>query len=159
MSTHGAAIPLHLRSAVALTFASLIGLAAFCWPLLMTPEAGIEHGGDAPWLFAVMLPLLIAVVAAELADGGMDAKAVAMLGVLAAVGAALRPLGGGATGFQPMFVVIVIGGYVFGAGFGFTLGATSAPIEACAPRTRLIAASMTSPSTDEAVGPPPAPRP
>jgi energy-coupling factor transport system substrate-specific component len=125
MSAHGPAIPLRLRSATALTVASLIGLAAFCWPLLMTPAAGIEHGGDAPWLFAVMLPLLIAVVAAELADGGMDAKAVAMLGVLAAVGAALRPLGGGATGFQPMFVVIVIGGYVFGAGFGFTLGATS----------------------------------
>jgi energy-coupling factor transport system substrate-specific component len=119
------AIPMRRRSTAVLAVVSAIGLAAFGWPLLMTPAAGVEHGADAPWLFAVILPLLIAVVASELADGGMDAKAVAMLGVLAAVGAALRPLGGGATGFQPMFVVIVIGGYVFGPGFGFTLGATS----------------------------------
>ncbi len=37
-------------------------------------------------LFVVMLPLLAAVVLAELTAGGMDAKAVAMLGMLAAVG-------------------------------------------------------------------------
>ena len=40
---------------------------------------------------------------------GIDAKAVALLGVLAAVGAALRPFGGGVTGFQPMFVVLILG--------------------------------------------------
>jgi energy-coupling factor transport system substrate-specific component len=119
------AIPVGRRSATALTLVSILGLAAFCWPLLMTPSAGIEHGNDAPWIFALVLPLLLAVIAAELSDGGMDAKAVAMLGVLAAVGAALRPLGGGATGFQPMFFVIVVGGYVFGAGFGFVLGAVA----------------------------------
>src|SRR6185503_12622440 len=50
---------------------------------------------DAPWLFVVLLPLVLAVVLAEIADGGMDAKAVALLGVLASVGAALRPLGRG----------------------------------------------------------------
>ena len=40
------------------------------------------HAQDAPWIFLVMLPLLLLVVAAEIADGGMDAKAVALLGVL-----------------------------------------------------------------------------
>ena len=45
-----------------------------------------------------------AVVLAEIADGGIDAKAVALLGVLAAVGAALRPLGAGITGFSPVFL-------------------------------------------------------
>jgi energy-coupling factor transport system substrate-specific component len=73
----------------------------------------------------VVVPLLLAVVVAELADGGMDAKAVALLGVLTAAGAALRAFSGGVTGFQPMFVVIVLGGRVLGPGFGFTLGATS----------------------------------
>jgi len=119
------ALPVGRRSAITLTIVSIIGLTAFTWPLLMTPSAGIEHGADAPWIFAVVLPMLIAIIAAELADGGIDAKSIAMLGVLAAVGAALRPLGGEATGFQPMFVVLVLGGYAFGAGFGFVLGAVS----------------------------------
>ena len=37
------------------------------------------------------------------------------------MGTALRPLGGGITGFQPLFVVLVLGGYAFGAGFGLGL--------------------------------------
>jgi energy-coupling factor transport system substrate-specific component len=119
------AIPVRRRTILALIVVTSLGLVAFGWPLLMTPSAGIEHGGDAPWIFAMVLPLLVAVVAAELADGGMDAKAVAMLGVLAAVSAVLRPLGGGATGFQPMFFVLIAGGYVLGPGFGFVLGAIS----------------------------------
>ena len=37
---------------------------------------------DAPLLFALLLPLLLGVVLAEIADGGIDAKAIALLGVL-----------------------------------------------------------------------------
>jgi len=36
---------------------------------------------DGPWLFALLVPLLIAVVVAELSDGGMDAKGIAFEGV------------------------------------------------------------------------------
>ena len=125
--TSRAANAVHLgsRSAITLVVVSILGLAAFTWPLLMSPRGAAEHGTDAPWVFALLLPLLLAVVAAELSDGGMDAKSVAMLGVLAAVGAVLRPLGGGATGFQPMFLVLVLGGYALGPGFGFVLGAVT----------------------------------
>lgn len=55
----------------------------------------------------------------------MDAKAVAMLGVLAAVGAALRPLGAGTVGLEPMFFLMVLSGRVLGPGFGFVLGAVT----------------------------------
>ena len=55
----------------------------------------------------------------------MDAKAVAMLGVLAAAGAALRPLGAGTAGMEPMFFLMVLSGRVLGPGFGFVLGAVS----------------------------------
>ena len=55
----------------------------------------------------------------------MDAKAVAMLGVLAAVIAALRPLGGGTAGLEPIWVVLILGGRALGPGFGFCLGAIS----------------------------------
>ena len=62
---------------------------------------------------------------AELADGGIDAKALAMLGVLSAVNAALRPLGAGTAGIEIVFFLLILAGRVFGPGFGFVLGCTS----------------------------------
>jgi energy-coupling factor transport system substrate-specific component len=123
MTGHG--LRLRTRSVLALLLVSAVGLASYGWPLLARPSAGIGHDGDAPWLFAALLPLLILVLLAELSGGGVDAKAVAMLGVLAAVGAALRPLGASITGFQPMFVLIVLGGRALGPGFGFVLGSVT----------------------------------
>jgi len=102
---------------------SLVGVIAFGWPLLADPESALAHTADAPLLFALLMVLLLGVVLAEIADGGIDAKAIALLGVLTAVGAALRPLGTGLTGFSPVFVLIILGGRVLGRGFGFVLGA------------------------------------
>ncbi|MEU6755804.1 ECF transporter S component [Streptomyces sp. NPDC046685] len=113
------------RAAVALALVTLIGIAAFGWPLLADRQSGLAHSQDAPWLFAALLPLLVAVVIATIADNGMDAKAVAMLGVLAAVGAALRPLGAGTAGLEPMFFLMVLSGRVLGPGFGFVLGSVT----------------------------------
>lgn len=110
------------RSAAVLAAVSTVGLAAFTWPLLVDPGAGLAHDADAPWLFALLLPLLLAVVVAELSEGGMDAKAVALLGVLAAVGSGLRVLGTGTAGFEPVFFLLVLGGRALGPGFGFCLG-------------------------------------
>ncbi|GAA3058315.1 ECF transporter S component [Streptomyces roseofulvus] len=114
------------RSVAALVLVSLVGLAGIGWPLFADAGAAVtDHAADAPWLFALILPLLIAVVVATIADCGMDAKAVAMLGVLAAVGAALRPLGAGTAGLEPMFFLMVLSGRVLGPGFGFVLGAVT----------------------------------
>jgi energy-coupling factor transport system substrate-specific component len=111
------------RSLVAMILASAVGLLAFAWPL-MAPAGStiVAHASDAPWLFAAMLPLVLAVVLAEVADGGLDAKGVALLGVLSAVAAALRPFGSGHAGFEPMWIVLVLGGRALGPGFGFCLG-------------------------------------
>lgn len=126
MSTTDRPVRLGPRSAAALVLISAIGVAFFGWPLLADAGSGIaSHSGDAPWLFAALLPLLVAVVVATIADSGMDAKAVAMLGVLAAVGAALRPLGAGTAGLEPMFFLMVLSGRVLGPGFGFVLGAVT----------------------------------
>ncbi|MEU4096140.1 ECF transporter S component [Streptomyces sp. NPDC026673] len=121
------AVRLGRRAVVALTLVSAIGVAAFGWPLLADPGSGLAHSEDAPWLFAALLPLLIAVVMATVADDedGLSAKSVAMLGVLAAAGAALRPLGGGTAGIEPMFFLVVLSGRVLGPGFGFALGAVT----------------------------------
>jgi energy-coupling factor transport system substrate-specific component len=114
------------RTTVALGLASLAGLVAFGWPFLADESSLVgEHAGDAPYLFVALLMLVIAVVAAELADGGIDVKAVAILGVLAAVGAALQALSPGGGGFDPVFFLLVLAGRVFGAGFGFSLAVVS----------------------------------
>ena len=55
----------------------------------------------------------------------MDAKALAILGVLSAINAALRPLGAGTNGIETVFFLLILAGRVFGAGFGFVLGCTS----------------------------------
>jgi energy-coupling factor transport system substrate-specific component len=119
---HGA-LRLRPRSVAAITAVTLVGIGAFAWPLLIGfgPSAA-DHRQDAPWIFLVMVPLLLLVVAVEIADGGMDAKAIAMLGVLAGISAILRPITGGLTGVQLMFFLFIPAGRVFGAGFGFVLG-------------------------------------
>lgn len=120
------AVRLGTRSTFAILATSLVGVVAFGWPLIATPEStAIAHASDAPWIFAIVIPLLLAVVLAQFTDRGMDAKAIALLGVLSAVVSALRPLGGGTAGLEPIWVILVLGGRALGPGFGFALGAVS----------------------------------
>ncbi|MFJ6673530.1 ECF transporter S component [Actinosynnema sp. NPDC091369] len=112
------------RATLALAVAAAISVVAFGWPLLVSADAVIAQGATGPWTFALVLPLVLAVVLAELSEGGLDAKAVAMLGVLSALGAAIRPLGAGTAGIETVFFLLVLGGRVFGPGFGFVLGNT-----------------------------------
>lgn len=124
-ATPAAALRLRPRSTLALAVVSTVGVLAFGWPFLLHGHAvsvDAAHSSDAPWVFLVVLPLLLLVVLAELAEGGIDAKAIAMLGVLTACGAALRTLGGGVTGASPVFFLLMPAGRVLGRGFGFTLG-------------------------------------
>lgn len=97
----------------------------FLWPLVIRPAVGSAHHIDAPISFVVILPILIAILLAEMTDGGLDSKALAMLGVLSAIGAAIRPLGAGTAGIETVFFLLILAGRVFGAGFGFVLGSTT----------------------------------
>ncbi|MFD3499184.1 ECF transporter S component [Streptomyces sp. NPDC058678] len=120
------AVRLGPRSITALVLVSAVGVAALGWPFLAPPtsQAG-AHAQDAPWLFAGLLLLLVAVLAATISESGLGPKAVAMLGVLAATGAALRPVGAGTAGIEPMFFLMVLSGRVLGPGFGFVLGSVT----------------------------------
>lgn len=119
------AIGLRPRSTAAIALVSVAGLAAFLWPLVVSPGSGLSEGSTAPLAFGLLLPLVLAVVLFEISEGGLDPKAVAMLGVLSAVGAALRPLGAGTAGLEAVFFLLILAGRVFGAGFGFVLGTTT----------------------------------
>ena len=118
------AIPLSRRSAAAIVATSVVGLLAFVWPMLAPPGSQIlAHASDAPLIFGLLVPLLLAVTMSLVAEGAVGAKAIALLGVLAATAAALRAIGAGIAGLEPIWIVIVLGGYALGAGFGFVLGA------------------------------------
>ncbi|MFD5227133.1 ECF transporter S component [Streptomyces qaidamensis] len=120
------AVRLGPRSLTALALVSAVGVAGFGWPFLAPPTSQLSaHAQDAPWLFAGLLVLLVAVVAAAISESGLGPKAVAMLGVLAATGAALRPIGAGTAGIEPMFFLMVLSGRVLGPGFGFVLGSVT----------------------------------
>jgi energy-coupling factor transport system substrate-specific component len=119
-----AAIRMRWRSIVAATLATAIGFVCFLWPFVLAPGTfGSTY--TPPLMFGLLLVLVLAVVFAEVADGGIDSKAIAMLGVLSAVNAGLRPLGAGTAGIETVFFMLVFAGRAFGPGFGFALGCTS----------------------------------
>ncbi len=110
-----------VRARLSLAVALVAGLAAFTWPLFFSPGSALAPA-QAPIVFALVLALVLAVVMSELAGGQLDAKALAMLGVLAAVGTVLRPLSAGTAGLELVFFLLIVGGRVFGPSFGFALG-------------------------------------
>lgn len=119
------AVPLRPSAWLALTLATALGLASFGWPLLVAPGAGLAHAADAPVVLGVVLGGVLLVVHVALSDGGMDVKAVALLGLLSALGAVLRQLSAGTAGIELVFTILVLGGRVLGPGFGFALGSTT----------------------------------
>lgn len=119
------------RTGVVLAVASLAGLLLFVWPLLIPAPAGWTHTHDAPIVFAALVPVVVLLVLAQLSDGGMDTRTLALLGVLTAINAALRPaLGAGTAGIESVFFLLVLCGRAFGPGFGFVLGTTSMAVSA-----------------------------
>ena len=119
----GVAVRLRPRSTVVLALASLVGLAMYCWPLLVKVRA--DNIVEPPLIFLALLPLIIVVVLVEFTEDGMDAKVLALLGVLTAINAVMRGISAGTAGIELVFFLMILGGRVFGAGFGFVLGCTS----------------------------------
>jgi energy-coupling factor transport system substrate-specific component len=125
MSRFTPAVAIGKRSAIALAIASFAGVVAFAWPFFASEGSGVGASTTAPILFGALLLLVLMVVFAQVADGGLDSKAIALLGVLSALGAVLRPLGAGTAGVETVFFMLVLAGRALGPGFGFSLGCTT----------------------------------
>jgi len=109
----------------------LIGIAVFTYPFFAPLLSGT--GNDplqsrenwAPLLTLLLLTIALVVLFLEIQGQAVSAKLIASLGILVAATAALRFLEvaiPGPGGFSPMFVPIILSGYVFGARFGFLMG-------------------------------------
>ena len=109
----------------ALLGASCVGAVLFLWPFF---------GGGVPGAAAttaVALGTAAALVAMEVVTRRLDTRGLALLAALAALDAGARAaVVTGVGGFSPIFLLILCGGYVFGAGYGFILGATSLLVSA-----------------------------
>ncbi|MBD4448842.1 ECF transporter S component, partial [Xanthomonas citri pv. citri] len=79
-------------SRILLIITAIMGLLAFCWPLFLNPGGAADYETRTPFLFAAILPVVLAVVVSQLSSDGIDVKALAMIGVLTACGAALRTI-------------------------------------------------------------------
>jgi energy-coupling factor transport system substrate-specific component len=109
---------------VSMGVTTLIGLIAFLWPFFLQKESIFGNNSDnASILILIIVPLVLMVALADVMQGGIDSRSLAILGVLTAVVAAVRPLGAGVAGLEPVWAIIIIGGRALGASFGFVLGA------------------------------------
>ena len=107
------------KSKAALGLVSIFALAGFTWPFFAPTQSAAHF---AQYFFWIALPLTFFLLIAQLSDQSLDAKSVALLGMLAALIAALRPLGAGAVGLEPMWFLLILAARVFGGAFGFLLG-------------------------------------
>lgn len=114
------------RNALVLSIASLISAAGFLWPFFYTGES-LPRTQIFFWV-AITIAFLLAIF--EISGSGLDSKSIALLGVLSALIAALRPLGAGAIGIEPMWFLLILSARVFGPSFGFLLGLISVFVSA-----------------------------
>lgn len=118
---------------------TLIGVTAFVYPFFLPELSQLEgfaaaaHANDAPLLLGGLTVLCVGVLLVEAQGISSNARFVALLAILVAFNGALRFLEvalPGPGGFTPIFFLITLGGYIYGAPFGFLLGALTLLVSA-----------------------------
>lgn len=113
----------------ALIAANLVAAAAFLWPLVATAVPA-QAQAAAPVIAMALAPLAIIVALASLDTTVRSAHTLALLAVLAAIGAAVRIASTGVGGVEALFVLLILAGRAYGARFGLLLGAASLALSA-----------------------------
>ncbi len=115
-------------SSIVLAVASTLGAVAFVYPFLLSlfhrQGSDNREGVVIPLLFAALAAACLALLLSELqgwASGPSRSRLVALLGVLVAFDAALRLIPS-LLGASPIFLLIILTGYCYGAEFGFLMG-------------------------------------
>jgi energy-coupling factor transporter ATP-binding protein EcfA2 len=107
-----------------LAAANLLALGAFCWPLLAA-ALPTDAAAAVPYAALAIAPLAVVATVVSLDGSVRSAHTVALLGVLAAVGSAVRVASTGVGGVEAVFILLILAGRAFGARFGMLLGAAT----------------------------------
>lgn len=117
---------------------TLLGCFSFLYPFF-TPDfeqspspAGIRVS-EMPLTMALILGLCVIALLFESQQSTANARFVALMGVLVALNSVLRYIElaiPGPGGFSPIFFLIILSGYLFGARFGFLMGAMTMSVSA-----------------------------
>jgi energy-coupling factor transport system ATP-binding protein len=105
----------------AVVIANLVALAAFAWPFVGYAVPSQAQAAVPAAAFA-LAPLAAIVIFGALDGTVRTAHTLALLGTLAAIGAAIRIVGTGVGGVEALFVLLILAGRAFGARFGLLLG-------------------------------------
>lgn len=114
------------------SLAIVMGAAAFLAPFVF-PQPTAAQENLTPLLTILLLGVALVVLLIEVQGQIVSAKIVAALGILVAITSVLRFIEvaiPGPGGFSPIFAPIILAGYVFGARFGFLLGAMTMLVSA-----------------------------
>ncbi len=119
-------------SAILFLLANLLGLLGYLFPFLV--PAGAEGEAISPLLFFALLGAAVLILLLDLSQRTLDARTIALMGILAAANALLRLLDNSFIvlpgGFSPIFLLIAFCGYLFGMRFGFLFGMLSLLVSA-----------------------------
>ncbi len=113
----------------ALVAANLAAAAAFLWPLVASAVPAQAHAA-VPYIALALAPLAVLLVFATLDGTVRSAHTLALLAVLAAIGAAIRVASTGVGGVEALFVLLILAGRAYGARFGLLLGASALALSA-----------------------------
>lgn len=106
---------------IGLLAVNLVALAAFAWPLLAAALPA-QAQAAAPVIAVALVPVAALLVLALLDGTVRSAHSLALLGTLAAIGAAIRIAGTGVGGVEAVFILLILAGRAFGPRFGLLLG-------------------------------------
>lgn len=104
-----------------LVVANAVGFLAFAWPFVLGNRLG-DASRFVPYAWALVLPAVLLVAAQVLLERQRDIRVVTLMATLIALGAAVRPLGAGVAGLEPLWAVILLSGRALGARAGFLIG-------------------------------------
>jgi len=110
---------------------SALGVFLFTWPLyLNTEEFGFTEVTQATWLAILLALVAVGILFLSINARLLDSKTVALVSVLVGLISALRLLGAGAVGIEPIWFLIILAARALGAEIGFVIAILAMSVSA-----------------------------